>query len=144
MFKLFAKLLVLNIFLHSVVNYRWQFSVSCSLTELNSQESKWSVVYINISHPLKKFGNLDLTYWKGSDGAPYFNSTATIFEDLGRQKELVQIYQQASPSDTSCSHSYFQSTLDLCKAMTGVAKSPVARVFVDGFLRGADHIPGKS
>lgn len=98
---------------------------------------------MNISHPLKKFGNLDLTHWKGSDGAPYFNSTATIFEDLGRQKELVQIYQQASPSDTTCSHLYFQSTLDLCKAMTGIVKSPFARVFVDGFLRGADHVPGK-
>lgn len=102
------------------------------------------MTYMNVTHPAKKYGHLDVVFWIGSDGAPYFNSTATIFEDLGRQKELVQLYQQSSPSDTICTHLYFQSTYDMCKAVEGIVKSPFTRIFMDGFLRGADHVPGKS
>jgi hypothetical protein len=99
---------------------------------------------LRVTHPSKQYGKLTVDYWIGSDGKTYFNSSANIFVDLGKQKETVKIFQASSSNDEICTHLYLQSSVDMCKAVKGIITNPLMRTFFDGFLKGVDQkLPGE-
>jgi hypothetical protein len=103
------------------------------------------VTHFNVTHPppgQKKFGRLDVTLWK-VDESYYLNSTAEIFEDLGRQKQEVTVLTPISKTDRNFEHIYYHSTFDICKRAKGLISNSFMEVFWDGFTKGADHVLGE-
>lgn len=118
-------------------------SIVKTLETINFQATRLELTFLNVTHPANKYGHLEVITWRGSDGAAYFNSSSTIFEDLGNMKQIIQLYKQASPTDTTCNQLYFQTTVDMCKTVSGILRSHFLRGFLDGFLKSSDHLPGK-
>lgn len=72
----------------------------------------------------------------------YFNSTAEIYEDLGRQKQDIGVFIPSSKLDRVYEHVYFRSSFDICKRANGLTSNSFMRAFMDGFMKGADHVLG--
>jgi hypothetical protein len=104
------------------------------------------VEYVNSSHPprtQKQYGHLDWSFWKGANDQFYFNSRAEIFENLGRQRQIVSLYIPQTKDDRIYENCYYRTVFDVCKTARHVLANSVIRAFIDGFMNGADHIFGK-
>lgn len=109
------------------------------------QNAELTIIRLTIEHPppnQKQYGHLTVTSFKGSDNLYYFNSSAEILEDLGRQKEDISVFTPVSKSDRNYEHLYYRSTFDICKRANGLRSNSFMRAFMDGFMKGADHVLG--
>lgn len=74
------------------------------------------------------------SYWMGSDGSYYVNTSAEIFEDLGRQKFALQLFRALTPNDEECQHLHMQTVVDICKMAKGIVGNPFLGAFVNTWM----------
>lgn len=114
---------------------------------LFKQDSVIWVDSLNTTHPLrgqKQHGHLEVVFWKGSNSHYFFNSTAEIFENLGRQKQIISVFTPQSKNDRTTEKYYFQSVFDACKSGEHRITTKLLKSFIEGYSIGADHLFGKS
>lgn len=109
------------------------------------QDCKIRIRRLRVKHPTEigsRLCTINVTYWNDPSGTAYFNTSAECFEDLGKQKLTMTIYQPLTPSDYECTHVYMKTSVDFCKAANGLFSNSFIRTFMLGFLDKADHVPG--
>jgi hypothetical protein len=96
-----------------------------------------------VTHPPIKYGHLNVSFVKGQDNLIYWNTSAEIFENLGKQKQIIKIFTPETQKDQVCEHLYFSTSIDLCRFSKGVRSNPFMKAFMDGFFKKADHTISK-
>lgn len=97
-----------------------------------------TIYSLNVTYPTGKlYGHLDLIYWITADGLLFFNSTFEIFEDLGKQKTILQMFVPKSDADQNFDRLYFQSSTDLCKLLKDAKANYFMRAFMEGYEKAA-------
>lgn len=102
------------------------------------------IFFLNVTHPAKEYGHLNVTRWIGSDGKTYMNSSAAVFEDLAQEIYIVSVFRPSSPSDNVYEHLFWKSTVNVCKLKQGIISNPFVRAVLDGILKDNDISEGNN
>lgn len=89
-----------------------------------------------VTHPAKPYGHLNVSYWKTTGGKFYFNISVEYFEDLGKQKNIIQIFRPTTTADEKCETLFLGTSYDNCRRLNSNA---FMRMFLDGFYKGTDQ-----